>query len=185
MTLTEAIQNYVDLKTAFDTDEAENTNISQVLLPQAEQAITTAENTKSQAALALRQATTTVDVQAARQALTEAEQGLQDCIQLKDNLDAKLRGWGANRNVKMAGVTAAYKDMFKLKYEELFGQFDIPAAQFDVLEQLMAAKAAAEGYVFSEMPYNRPIADKYGSMEGGRVKQLKDQLLTEMIASLP
>ncbi len=183
MTLTEAIQNYVGFKADFDTAEADYTNTQQVLVPQANDAVHSAEIQVSTDQAALRQATTTGDVQTARAAVEASKQALQDCIQLHDNLVAKMRSYELKRDQLMRDVKLAYIRMFELKRADLLSQFEIPVAQFDLLERILATGNGASS-TWGTTLYSVPVDEKYGRMDFEQMKQLEQTLVSEMVASV-
>ena len=91
MSLQQAISEYVARKASFESSQARATEIQSVLLPDAEQGISTARGAKSQAETALRSAGTVAEVQSARASLIQAEQEFNDRVQLRDNLDSELK----------------------------------------------------------------------------------------------
>ncbi|MCK7553048.1 hypothetical protein [Marinobacter goseongensis] len=76
MSLQQAISHYIARKEDFESSEARAEEIRTQLLPAAEQGITTARETKSQAERTLRDAKTSTEVQQASSALRDAEQVL-------------------------------------------------------------------------------------------------------------
>lgn len=183
MSLQQAISHYIARKEDFESSEARAEEIRTQLLPAAEQGITTARETKSQAERTLRDAKTSTEVQQASSALRDAEQAFKDAVQLRDNLDEDLKSWNMRRAVHQDHLQTAKRRMFELKRLEMLDAFTLTAEQLEQLEMIIAAKTAASGS--PRNGYADPIAEKYGDMEGAQKPQLADALLSEMVASVP
>lgn len=185
MTLIEAVQNYVDAKAAYDAEEADIINTEQVAIPQAKADISSAETGLHTAELSLRQATTSAAVQTAREALSAAEQAVKDAVQLKDNLEAKVKAFRVHQSTKQAAVAYAAREMWLLKREELMAQFAIPAPEFALLEQIIAAgDGAKDGW--GNPVIGDVVNEKHGrTLDRDRINTVKAALLSDLVALLP
>ncbi|PHS47266.1 MAG: hypothetical protein COB05_09805 [Marinobacter sp.] len=183
MSLQQAISEYVARKASFESSQARATEIQSVLLPDAEQGISTARSAKSQAEIALRSAGTVAEVQAARASLSQAEQEFNDRVQLRDNLDSELKSLNSTKERHRTEMHDSRRRMFELKRLEMLDAFTLTAQQLEQLENIIAANTAA-----TRSPrngYSDPVKEKYGDMDGGKKAQLEQALLDEMVASIP
>ena len=185
MTILNAVQAYVDAKNTFDSAMAEAQNMRLVLIPQAKNELHLAETSMQVATANLRNAVTAGEVQTAREALATAEQSVKDLIQLKDNLEARVAEFDRRKMRLETDVANASREVWGLKRAELMAQFEIPAAEFELLEKLVAA-TDGEKDGWGNKVMGDPINEKYGRLlDHERSKLLRDQMLNELIGQLP
>lgn len=182
MSLQQAISEYVARKASFESSQARATEIQSVLLPDAEQGMSTARGAKSQAEIALRSAGTVAEVQAARASLSQAEQEFNDRVQLRDNLDSELKSLNYIKERHRTEMHDSRRRMFELKRLELLDALTLSPEQLDQLEKIIAANTAATRSPRND--YADPINEKYGAMDGNKKIQLEEVLLAEMTATM-
>ncbi len=184
MTILNAVQAYVAAKNALESAMTEASGLVQTSIPQAQNDLHVAETSVQVAGKNLRNATTASEVQAAREALEAAEQSVKDLTQLKDNLEARVADIERRKGRLEADVSNAARQVWVLKRAELMEQFEIPAAEFELLEKLVAA-TDGEKDGWGNRVLGDPINEKYGRLlDQQRSKQLRDDMMDELIAGL-
>ena len=180
-----ATRIYVDAKATLDAAMAEHRNMEMNLIPRAKADLLAAQSQASIAAHALKNAVTAEEIQAARQTLALAEQAVSSQSQLKENLERRAKEFPVQKNRMESVVSSAAREVWVLKRAELMAQFEIPAAEFELLEKLVAA-TDGEKDGWGNKVMGDPINEKYGRLlDHERSKLLRDQMLTELIGQLP
>ncbi len=183
MSLAVAIQNYVDKQTELDTRRAEYENLLRVSIPQAQRDLSNAEAEKQAAELTLRRAVTSEEVKNARDVVALKDEDVKILQQLHDNLVESKNAFENARGTLDADASRARREMFLAKRDELMEQFQIPEAEFLLLEMIVAAgSGASDGW--GSAYFMTPVGEKYGVMDKERVETVRESILTEMLASI-
>jgi|UPI00083255EB hypothetical protein len=175
MTLEEAVQNFNDLKAAYDQEEAEYLSLVYTRLPAEEGNLSTAELAVKNAKSALKKAETTEDVKIKRDDVAQAEETVADITQLINNLRSKVKQWEITSNKRLIEVKRANHCVWEIKFGELMEQLVLPSEVSVLLEDAIAAYDALKGG-FGCHRYGFPIDEKLPEMTRDVVDQRRSSL---------
>lgn len=185
MNTLEAVQLYVNAKANFENRMAEAENISINLIPSAKLQFNQAEAELQAAEKLLRQAITTEQVQAAREAVNAANQAKNDLGQLHANLELRHKSWENERGQLRANMEIALRGVWELYREDLMEQFELSEDTLTTLEYLAAANNGQSPFGGSLL-IAEPIIDKYGrSISPERNEEIQNSVLENLISQLP
>lgn len=181
MTLTEAINNYTQSIEAFNQQNQLIVNLRDIRLPELKARLSSKRHSLRAAEIQLRDAVSDDDYDTAKQQCKRAQIELDDCIQMIENTEAKIKSWQPNGRISLQSkIDDAKRVMWKMKEDEIIASLPKPLPD-NVrigIQKLIAISTMNDA--FKDDFYGRNIDKIYGKVDTSELEQTKQALLTEM-----
>lgn len=181
MTMQDAINTYKQAVATFNDKNQEILDLRNTRLPELRNRLNANHLSMENAKSAMRNALTDTEYDTAKQNYQQAETAHADCAQLIDNVEAKIKSWGAIEYKQLQNlVEMTAKTMWQLKQEEVLAALpaELPDSLRIGLQKLMTISSKLGGV--GDGYYGSRINKIYGQVKPEELTATRSALLAEM-----
>ena len=181
MTMLDAINTYKQALATYNNKKQEFLDLRNTRLPELRNRLNANSLSMENAKLAMRNALTDAEYDTAKQNYQQAEVVYSDCVQLIDNVEAKLKAWAdIEHNQLQKSVEMTAKTMWNLKQEEVFATLpaELPDSLRIGIQKLMTITSMLGGV--GDGYYGSRVNKVYGQVDTDELMTTRAALLTEM-----